>query len=78
MFYLLFQKETDGWDDFEIDDAEPVVPQPAAKSNVPEKTKTKPDDKPTAKESQKSQDTGWDEFDDWGTNDVSTDVQKVC
>lgn len=73
----MFQKEADGWDDFDIEYAEPIAPQPVAKSNTPEKTKTKLEDKPVTKESQKSHDTGWDEFDDWGTEDMSSDVQKV-
>ncbi|KAJ8728713.1 hypothetical protein PYW07_006409 [Mythimna separata] len=71
-------KDADGWDDFDIDDGETITPEPAAKSNTPEKTKTKPENVPSiAKDSKKSQDTGWDDFDDWGTEDVSADVQKV-
>ncbi|KAJ8720888.1 hypothetical protein PYW08_006353 [Mythimna loreyi] len=70
-------KDADGWDDFDIDDAEPITPEPAATSKKTEKSRTKPENLPSAKDSQKSQDTGWDEFDDWGTEEVSTEVQKV-
>ncbi|CAH1634744.1 unnamed protein product [Spodoptera littoralis] len=66
-------KETDGWDDFEIDDNE-AEPAPV-KSNAEKQNKI--EDKPSnVKESKKSQDTGWDDFDDWGEDDTSTNVQK--
>lgn len=66
-------KETDGWDDFDIDDNEP---EPATvKSNAQKQNKI--EDKPSnVKGSKKSQDTGWDDFDDWGEDDTSTNVQK--
>lgn len=72
----MLQKETEGWDDFDIDDTELTMPQPAtAKSNVPDKTETKIERTDNTKESQESQDTGWDQFDDWGQDVMS--LQKV-
>ncbi|KAH9643806.1 hypothetical protein HF086_002304 [Spodoptera exigua] len=67
-------KETDGWDDFDIDDTEPV-PAPA-KSNVQKQNKTVEDKPSTDKEIKKSQDTGWDDFDDWGEDDTANTAEK--
>ncbi|XP_026745052.1 protein FAM114A2 [Trichoplusia ni] len=65
-------KETDGWDDFDIDDNEPIAPPPT-KAKVTD-SKKEVEQKPTnVKADQKSQVPCWDEFDDWGQDDtVST------
>ncbi|CAB3238701.1 unnamed protein product [Arctia plantaginis] len=69
---------TDGWDDFEIDENEPVslnVPPSATKV---EKKDTKVTNEETMiKESKKSQDTGWDDFDDWGDDEYCSNIQKT-
>uniref|UniRef100_A0A2A4IXA3 Protein FAM114A2 n=1 Tax=Heliothis virescens TaxID=7102 RepID=A0A2A4IXA3_HELVI len=70
-------KDTDGWDDFDIKDNEPIVPQ--VTKSVPVKNKTKLEEQPSkAAESGKSQDTGWDDFDDWGQDDAAADTQKAA
>lgn len=69
-------KETDGWDDFDIDDSEPAPAPTLAKSNVQNQNKTIEDKPSNVKESKKSQDTGWDDFEDWGEEDTTSNVQK--
>uniref|UniRef100_A0A2H1VQW8 SFRICE_004510 n=1 Tax=Spodoptera frugiperda TaxID=7108 RepID=A0A2H1VQW8_SPOFR len=69
-------KETDGWDDFDIDDTEPAPAPAPAKSYVQNQNKTIEDKASNVKESKKSQDTGWDDFEDWGEEDTSSNVQK--
>ncbi|CAH0591646.1 unnamed protein product [Chrysodeixis includens] len=68
-------KETDGWDDFDIDDNEPIAPPPS-KANVPDKKLEVEQKQSNVKADQKSQDTGWDDFDDWGQDDA-TSTQKT-
>ncbi|XP_059061088.1 protein FAM114A2 [Achroia grisella] len=51
---------TDGWDDFDIDENESTESKP--KQEVKNKQTNK---EPTVKESEKSKDTGWDDFGDW-------------
>ncbi|XP_047027820.1 protein FAM114A2 [Helicoverpa zea] len=70
-------KDTDGWDDFDIEDNEPIVPQ--ITKSIPAKNKTKLEEQlGKTIEDVKSQDTGWDDFDDWGQDDAAADTQKVA
>uniref|UniRef100_A0A2A4J6V6 Protein FAM114A2 n=1 Tax=Heliothis virescens TaxID=7102 RepID=A0A2A4J6V6_HELVI len=70
-------KDTDGWDDFDIEDNEPIVPQ--VTKSIPVRNKTKLEEQPSkTAESGKSQDTGWDDFDDWGQDDAAADTQKAA
>ncbi|CAG4976480.1 unnamed protein product [Colias eurytheme] len=60
---------TDGWDDFEIEDNETVEI-----SEEPKVSRTNNEPKP---KQESSQDTGWDDFDDWGQSDpISTEPPK--
>ncbi|KAF9793649.1 hypothetical protein SFRURICE_002008 [Spodoptera frugiperda] len=43
---------------------------------IPNQNKTIEDKPSNVKESKKSQDTGWDDFEDWGEEDTSSNVQK--
>lgn len=64
---LNLQKVADGWDDFDIDENEPTYADDLKPINK-------------AKENSKtSQDTGWDDFGDWGQDDgpSNTQSQKV-
>lgn len=66
---LLQEKQTDGWDDFEVDEEESQM-KPVTKTNTSNTEKsatTKIDDV-------KNKDTGWDEFDDWGDSTTITEV----
>lgn len=72
------EKQTDGWDDFDVDDNDTelktesrtdaiadTVPSKKAENNPSGNQKVE-----TKKQSEEStQDTGWDDFDDWGDND---------
>ncbi|KAM3966003.1 protein FAM114A2 [Aphomia sociella] len=58
---------TDGWDDFDIDENESIE----TKCKLEEKNKPLNKETPPVKETVKSQDTGWDDFDDWGQDDTS-------
>ncbi|XP_063895552.1 protein FAM114A2 [Helicoverpa armigera] len=70
-------KDTDGWDDFDIEDIEPIVPQ--ITKSIPAKNKTKLEEQlGKTIEDVKSQDTGWDDFDDWGQDDAAADTQKIA
>ncbi|XP_045504755.1 protein FAM114A2 [Colias croceus] len=60
---------TDGWDDFEIEDNETVEI-----CEEPKVSRTNNEPKP---KQESSQDTGWDDFDDWGQSDsISTEPPK--
>ncbi|XP_053616423.1 protein FAM114A2 [Plodia interpunctella] len=54
----------DGWDDFDIDDNNSVETASSAKQKEKVETVSKGDD---------SQDTGWDDFGDWGQEETATD-----
>lgn len=61
----MFQKVAEGWDDFEIDENETIDAKEV-------KSSSKPEDKSKA-----SQDTGWDDFGDWGQDDGFSNTQNV-
>ncbi|XP_026751588.1 protein FAM114A2 [Galleria mellonella] len=61
---------TDGWDDFDIDENESIEPEPRLE------VKSKTNKETVKKESTKSEDTGWDKFDDWD-QDVNTSSTKI-
>ncbi|XP_075982174.1 protein FAM114A2 [Anticarsia gemmatalis] len=66
----------DGWDDFDIDESEPEPTPSKPAPTKPAQKDTKPSSKP-AEVSQKSQDTGWDDFDDWGQDDNADNAPKT-
>ncbi|KAJ0172584.1 hypothetical protein K1T71_011723 [Dendrolimus kikuchii] len=55
-------KETDGWDDWDIDDNETLNPEIVLRTSLPKPTETSG---PLKKEEDKK-DTDWDDFDAWG------------
>lgn len=70
---LKFQaKTTDGWDDFDIDNPEESNTEVKSKEPSPKEEK-----QPRNKDNVKSQDTGWDDFDDWGQDDVTSKNEMV-
>ncbi|CAK1589008.1 unnamed protein product [Parnassius mnemosyne] len=74
-------KSVDGWDDFDInEEAESSTKNISGKANV-----IKSDTKPTSVlntnakseiQPEKSQDTGWDDFDDWGDTETSCNIKE--
>ncbi|XP_047998687.1 protein FAM114A2 [Leguminivora glycinivorella] len=60
------EKESDGWGDGWDD----IDPEPEPKNDSKTSTSTKVDTKSEVKDSGKSQDTGWDDFDDWGNDEI--------
>ncbi|XP_061717225.1 protein FAM114A2 [Cydia pomonella] len=65
------EKETDGWGDG-WDDVDPE-PEPKNDPKTSTATSTKVD---TKKDNGKSQDTGWDDFDDWGNDETNENQPK--
>ncbi|XP_063832180.1 protein FAM114A2-like [Ostrinia nubilalis] len=63
------EETKDGWDDFDIDNNE-------LDDNVSKTAVSKKENEPKAKESTKSQDTGWDDFGDWGQDDFTSNEHK--
>lgn len=68
------QETTDGWDDFDIDN--PIDENKLNEENKETNLKVNKKDSTTV-ENIKSQDTGWDSFDDWGQDDLKTKIVKV-
>lgn len=61
-------KDTDGWDDWDVDENEPIEITDVKKGvkEKPHKENSQP-----VVEDKKNQDTGWDDFDDWGQDDFA-------
>ncbi|CAG9128841.1 unnamed protein product [Plutella xylostella] len=77
------EESKDGWEDFEVDDEEPIVPaktkEPPPKpiKSAPLKLGAVPKTGNDNKDSKKSGDTGWDAFDDdWGQDDQANNAPK--
>lgn len=60
----------DGWDDFDIDESEAISTNQVSKSNQENATKSN-NHSTSTKVNKTSEDTGWDDFDDWGQDDNS-------
>ncbi|KAI5639856.1 hypothetical protein NE865_07756 [Phthorimaea operculella] len=67
-------KQADGWDDFDIDEDEPVV-QPGTTTGATKKPSSNPDkpssnpEKTSKSTDENTQDAGWDDFGDWGDDE---------